>query len=95
MEWHFYDRKRREGWWNRLDPGFGVHAANLDQNSDQNVELGAGVNVSLWSGLLRVAYGWNLGVRTDRPYIWIGFGLFSALNRLQVVEGPPGTPANR
>ena len=82
LEWHYFDRSKQDGWWNGLDPGFGFHAANLDQNPDQTVELGAGVNMSLWNGLIRIGYGYNLSVTEDRPYFWIGFGLFGMLNRL-------------
>ena len=82
LEWHYFDRLKQNGFWNGLDPGFGFHAANLDQDPDQTVELGAGVNVSLWNGLIRIGYGYNLSVKEDRPYFWIGFGLFGMLNRL-------------
>jgi hypothetical protein len=81
MEWHYFSREKPNGPWNGLDMGFGMHAASLDQNADQNVELGAGVNVSFFKGLLRVGYGWNLSVDKDRQYYWIGFGLFGLLNQ--------------
>jgi hypothetical protein len=89
MEWHFYDRDRPDGFLNRLNTGFGLHAANLDQSGSQNVELGAGVNASVFGGLLRVGYGWNLSVSSHRQYVWIGLGLFGALNRLNVADSPP------
>lgn len=82
LEWHRYERDKPKSVWNRLDPGFGFHAANLDQDDDQTVELGAGINASLWNGLIRVGYGYNLGVESDRTYWWLGFGLFGALNKL-------------
>jgi hypothetical protein len=90
LEWHYFDRQNQGGFWNWLDPGFGFHAANLDQDPDQTVELGAGVNVSVWNGLIRLAYGYNLSVQQDRPYFWIGFGLFGMLNRLN--ELPSSKP---
>jgi hypothetical protein len=89
MEWHYFDRQSPDGLLNNLNPGFGLHAANLDQSSSQNVELGAGVNGSLFGGLLRIGYGWNLSVSSHRQYAWIGLGLFGALNKLNVVESPP------
>ena len=82
LEWHHFSRKERYKFLNWLDPGAGFHAANLDQNQDQTVELGAGVNLSVWNGLIRIGYGYNLSVKQDRPYYWIGFGLFGMLNRL-------------
>jgi hypothetical protein len=85
-EWHSYDRSSPDGFWNWLDPGIGLHAANLDQSPDQTVELGAGVNMSLWGGLLRVGYGWNLSVNKDREYYYVGFGLFGLLNQLNNVK---------
>lgn len=81
-EWHHFSRSEGKKFWNWLDPGLGFHAANLDQNQDQTVELGAGVNLSMWGGLIRAGYGYNLSVKEDRPYYWIGFGLFGMLNRL-------------
>ncbi len=82
LEWHHFSRSERRKFLNWLDPGVGFHAANLDQNQDQTVELGAGVNLSVWNGLIRIGYGYNLSVKEDRPYYWIGFGLFGMLNRL-------------
>jgi hypothetical protein len=47
------------------------------------------VNASVFGGLLRVGYGWNLSVSSHRQYVWIGLGLFGALNRLNVADSPP------
>lgn len=91
VEWHYYDREKPRGFLNWLDPGIGIHAANLDQDSSQTVELGAGVNVSLWGGLTRVGYGWNISVKKDREYYWIGFSLFGLLNQLNNLNLPSPT----
>jgi hypothetical protein len=73
---------RRAAWSVGKEQTVRFHAANLDQNPNQTVELGAGVNVSVWNGLIRLGYGYNLSVQEDRPYVWIGFGLFGMPNRL-------------
>jgi hypothetical protein len=82
LEWHYFDRDKPRGFWNGLDPGVGLHAASLNQNPDESIEFGAGVNFSLFKGLLRFGYGYNLSVKQDRQYYWVGFGLFSLLNQL-------------
>jgi hypothetical protein len=82
LEWHYFSRENPRGFWNGLDPGVGLHAASLNQNPDESVEFGAGINFSLFKGLLRFGYGYNLSVKQDREYYWVGFGLFSLLNQL-------------
>jgi hypothetical protein len=79
-EWHYY-RRPPGGFLNWLDPGFGLHAVNLDQGAEA-VEIGLGVNGSLWGGLVRTGFGYNLMVDAEREYWWIGFGLLGALNRI-------------
>ncbi len=81
-EAHYFNRKRPNGIWNTLDVGLGFHAANLDLDNNEAIELGAGLNASIFSGFLRVGYGYNLSLKNDHQYIWIGFGLFGLLNRL-------------
>jgi hypothetical protein len=83
LEWHDYRRDEPNGWWNRLDPGFGFHAAFLDQDSTESVELGAGINASILGGLIRVGYGYNLSGSQDQEYTFIGFGLLSMLGQIQ------------
>lgn len=82
LEWHYFSRKKPLGFWNGLDPGVGLHAASLNQDPDESAEFGAGVNFSLFKGLLRFGYGYNLSVKQDHQYYWVGFGLFSLLNQL-------------
>jgi hypothetical protein len=82
LEWHYFSREKPRGFWNGLDPGVGLHAASLNQDPDESAEFGAGVNVSLFKGLLRFGYGYNLSVKQDHQYYWVGFGLFSLLNQL-------------
>lgn len=85
-EWHYLFRKdpalnkqpTREKTWNWIDPGVGLHLANLDQGTD-SVEIGIGINISFWEGLLSGGYGHNLG--TDRQYIFIGLNLLNVLNQ--------------
>lgn len=62
-----------------LKPGFGIHVATLSFSSDTSVEMGAGVNVHLFSDLVQVGYGWNLTVKESRSYWYLGIGLFELL----------------
>jgi hypothetical protein len=62
-----------------LAPGFGIHVVSLDFSSDVAVELGAGLNVHLFSDLVQAGYGWNLSVKEKRSYWYLGIGLFELL----------------
>lgn len=41
-------------------------AASPDQDTDENIELGLGFNVSFFQGILRLGYGWNLYLCFDK-----------------------------
>jgi hypothetical protein len=86
LEWHYFSREKPRGFWNGLDPGVGLHAASLNQDPDESAEFGAGVNFSLFKGLLRFGYGYNLSVKQNHQYYWVGFGLFSLLNQLNDIK---------
>jgi hypothetical protein len=58
-----------------LEPGIGVHLAALDHSSEENTEMGVGVNCSVWGGLLQAGYGWNLMLDERRDYFFIGIDL--------------------
>lgn len=62
-----------------LRPGLGIHVTSLGFSNDTSVEMGAGVNVHLFSDLVQVGYGWNLTVKADRTYWYLGLGLFELL----------------
>lgn len=85
VSWHYQYREPQGGWqgfWNSWNPGLGLHVATLDQGDD-NVELGIGVNVSLWDRYLYGGVGWNLNVDDDSLYYFIGSNLFEVLNAVR------------
>ncbi len=82
LEWHYFDRKAPNSFFNKLDPGFGFHAVFLDQDIDENIEMGGGINFSILNGLVRVGLGYNISAEKDNTYWFIGFGLFNMLGKL-------------
>jgi hypothetical protein len=53
--------RRDSNFWNELlKPGIGLNIAALDFNSDQSLEVGVGLTVSVFSDYLQVGYGYNL-----------------------------------
>ncbi|MCC7014655.1 MAG: hypothetical protein IT454_18990 [Planctomycetes bacterium] len=81
-EYHWFSRKRPDTWFNRLDPGIGFHAAQLNMDPDTTTEIGVGLNASLWSGLVRAGIGYDISIDADQEYWYFGFGLIGALERL-------------
>ncbi len=81
-EWRFYNRVRSESQVNWWRPGLGFHAVQLNQDPDTSAEVGIGFNASLWGGLLRFGYGYNLSIDGTPEYWFLGFGVASALNQI-------------
>ncbi|MBI3879800.1 MAG: hypothetical protein HY301_07010 [Verrucomicrobia bacterium] len=82
VTWHYRNRFEDtfgQRAWNWLNPGFGLHLASLNQGPD-SVEFGAGVNVSLWDGVLQGGYGYNLS-NHEHPYVFFGLGLLQTLEK--------------
>ena len=83
MEWH-YRPYYAENWYEKgigwLDPGIGFHIASLDQDENEDTELGIGVNMSLWEGFLQGGLGYNLSVDSDHLYYYFGIDLLSVLS---------------
>lgn len=74
FNWSYYDDPRDHhncDFYDWLQPGFGVHLAALDQTDDE-LEFGLGVQVSLWEGLLMFGTGANLSTSENRTYWLIG-----------------------
>lgn len=67
---------------NWLNPSPGLHAASLDQGTD-NIEFGLGVNLMLLDGLFFLGTGYNLSVETDELYYFLGTDLFKLLGSLK------------
>lgn len=85
-EWRFFNREdpfASVNWWR---PGVGFHAAQLNFESGTAVEFGVGVNGSLWDGLLRGGFGYDISISDDQGYWFFGFGVLSALDKLSVLS---------
>lgn len=61
-----------------FQPGFGLHAAFLDQNVQKEAEIGIGGTVSLWDDRIVTGVGINL-MNNSRGYFYIGSDLISLL----------------
>lgn len=66
-----------------LQPRIGIHATTLNFSNDVPVELGTGVAVQFFSDLVQLGYGWNLSVKQDRQYWYLGVGLLQLVQRLK------------
>jgi len=74
------DFQPRNKFWGTVDPGVGLNVAAL--NWDTGVQVGLGGHVSIFHDLLTVGGGYNLNESRHGAYLFIGLGLFQALNRL-------------
>ena len=78
---------RKQGFWNVLRPGFGLNVMFLDWKdpafdsatnmftkgtSSSDINIGLGVQASLFDGVLQFTYGWNLQADKKRQYIGVG-----------------------
>lgn len=89
--WHYrYRDAATSNWsafWNVLDPGLGIHVASLDQNDD-TAEVGLGVNLSLFAGLVTGGYGYNLSTPGgDGEYYFVGVDLLDVLRKAGTTFG--------
>lgn len=72
-----------------LEPGFGMHivflnwndrprdsaVADVDVTHTTNLQIGIGLTGSMFDGTVVGAFGWNLHVKDQRPYIGVGFSI--------------------
>lgn len=61
-----------------FQPGFGLHAAFLDQNAQKETEIGIGGTISLWDDRIVTGLGINL-MNNSKGYFYIGSNLISLL----------------
>lgn len=83
LEWHHYNRTSPNSFLNKLDVAFGLHAAFLEHDVDENFEMGGGVNISVLQGLIRAGYGYNISTKKNNEYWFVGFGLFAMLSQIR------------
>jgi hypothetical protein len=56
------------------DPDFNLSTGKFTSTTAVDVQIGAGVQVSLFNNLLQATYGWNLNAPQKREYWGLGFG---------------------
>jgi len=78
--------KSRNNWWNIIDPAIGVNGAFLDFRSDKDLEVGLGIVISLFNGILQFNYGWNLNVKDNRRYWAIGIGFLDISGKIKELK---------
>jgi len=77
-----------------FDPGLGINTAALDFE-DENVQIGAGVHLTLFEDLLIFGYGYNLQAETDHGYFYFGIGVLEALDTIGGLFGAASGRVNR
>ncbi len=99
--WNLHYRLRPDAdddWLKKLycffDPGFGINTAVLDFE-DENVQIGAGVHLTLFEDLLIFGYGYNLQAETDNDYFYFGIGVLEALDTIGSLFGAASGTLNR
>jgi hypothetical protein len=71
---------RDSAFWNTLGLGLGFGTTAL-QFSDGAPQVGLGPELSVFHGILYGGLGWNLQVREDREYWYLGVGILEAVQR--------------
>lgn len=68
-----------------FQPAAGLHAAILNFDSEEEIEIGMGVNVGLWNGVLQAGFGYNLmgDSGAGREYVFIGSSLIPLVQAVQ------------
>ncbi len=78
--WAYDPRPDEDEWYHEAmrftDLAIGPHASLLPFNPDKDVEVGLGVTVSLWNGVLQGGVGFNLMAGGD-VYVFVGSSLIS------------------
>lgn len=77
--------KRPNKFWATVDLGAGLNVAALDW--DNGIQLGVGGHLSFFKDLLIVGGGYNLHESARGGYVFLGLGLFQALNQLGGLTG--------
>jgi len=83
VEWSYRFPESDNAWktfLNVWEPGIGIHVASVDQG-DASVEVGTGVNVSLFRGLVSAGWGYNLS-ESDH-YYFLGGDLFKLFDSIK------------
>jgi hypothetical protein len=73
--------------WRALRPGFGIHAAflNFDLENDESIQVGLGATLSLWQNRLQFGAGYNLMADSNKDggqYFFIGSDLIGILQSM-------------
>ncbi len=83
-------RPEQDGFWNDFFRStgfsFGPHATFLNTTDQSDLEIGLGVTLGFWDGILLMGGGWNLGADRDADgdyYYVVGSSLVSLLQKFQ------------
>jgi len=68
-----------------FQPSVGLHAAILNFDAEVELEIGLGVDVGLWNGVLQAGIGYNLMSNTEagHTYLFIGSSLIPLVQAVQ------------
>ena len=84
--WAYQPGDDDRGFWDQAarTTGFGVgpHATFLSFDQNKEVEIGLGLTVSLWDGVLQAGIGYDLMANNGETYTFLGSSLIGLLQRL-------------
>lgn len=68
-----------------FQPSAGLHAAILNFDAEEELEIGLGVNMGLWNGVLQAGFGYNLMANDGEgnSYVFIGSSLIPLVQAVQ------------
>jgi len=68
-----------------FQPAAGLHAAILNFDAREEIEIGMGVNFGLWNGVVQAGFGYNLmgDSESGREYVFIGSSLIPLVQAVQ------------
>ena len=85
----YLPRAEEKGWaaatMRTFQPSIGLHAALLNFSTDVEIEIGLGLDVGLWNGILQAGIGYNLmsDSESGREYLFIGSSLIPLVQAAQ------------
>lgn len=65
------------------DPAFDLDTGQFTSGTkESNIQIGMGIQGSLFSGVLQFTYGWNLNAQEKRTYVGIGISFVNLASKL-------------
>ena len=78
--WSKTARPHESRLWRVFGPSWGVNVSYLDFDTSKEIEIGAGLVAGLFDNQVHFGCGWNLNVKSDRSYCFVGFS-FAAIEK--------------